>query len=283
VRSLGIDVGVRKGLDLVLLGENLVPEATHRRVELGDLSGLIRGLRPDVIAIDAPPRWATRGRSRLTEREIRRFGIQSFGTPPEPRARGNLFYEWMRRGFQVFRVAERAGYPRSGAGGGLGKSIEVFPHATTVVLADCLPPPGVTKRAWRTSVLKGAGVSVGELRSLDQVDAALAALTGLFALRGRATALGDPTEGVIVLPTRSLPVRAYRRCRSGRGPDRQARLPGTSPCACGDPDCTRLTAREFAPGHDAKRKSALWRAAREGHDAVEELRRRGWELPPEMR
>jgi hypothetical protein len=56
-----------------------------------------------------------------------------------------------------------------------------------------------------------------------------------------------------------------------------------SPCACGDPACDRLTSREFAPGHDARRKSMLWSLAREGQEAVDELRRRGWELPPEMR
>jgi hypothetical protein len=44
-----------------------------------------------------------------------------------------------------------------------------------------------------------------------------------------------------------------------------------------------MTFREFAPGHDAKRKSLLWSLAREGLDAADELRRRGWELPPEMR
>ena len=54
-------------------------------------------------------------------------------------------------------------------------------------------------------------------------------------------------------------------------------------CACDDPACHELTADEFAPGHDAKRKSMLWTRAREGRDATEELRRRGWELPPEMR
>jgi len=41
--------------------------------------------------------------------------------------------------------------------------------------------------------------------------------------------------------------------------------------------------REFAPGHDAKRKSALWKLARTGQDAIDELRRRRWELPPEIR
>jgi hypothetical protein len=56
-----------------------------------------------------------------------------------------------------------------------------------------------------------------------------------------------------------------------------------SRCACGDPGCTALTAGEFVRGHDAKRKSRLWARARLGEEAVEELRRRRWELPPEMR
>jgi hypothetical protein len=44
-----------------------------------------------------------------------------------------------------------------------------------------------------------------------------------------------------------------------------------------------MTNREFAPGHDAKRKSLLWEQARRGEEAIQELRRRGWELPPELR
>ena len=44
-----------------------------------------------------------------------------------------------------------------------------------------------------------------------------------------------------------------------------------------------MTSREFAPGHDAKRKSVLWDRARDGEVALEELRRRGWAIPPEMR
>jgi hypothetical protein len=54
-------------------------------------------------------------------------------------------------------------------------------------------------------------------------------------------------------------------------------------CGCGDPSCSALTAREFAPGHDAKRKSALWALARSGEVAIDELKRRRWTLPPEMR
>jgi hypothetical protein len=44
------------------------------------------------------------------------------------------------------------------------------------------------------------GVDCSSLRSVDAVDAALAALTGLLALDGRCEALGDETDGAIVIP-----------------------------------------------------------------------------------
>jgi predicted nuclease with RNAse H fold len=283
LRALGIDVGVRKGLDLVVLDDSPEVDATHRAVHLGDLRPLIEGSEADVVAIDSPPRWAGAGSSRRTEREIRLFGIQSYGTPRADQGEEHPFYEWMRVGFEVFRIAALAGFPRYRGGPAAGTAIEVFPHASVVVLAGCLPPRGPRKAAWRSSVLRANGVNVEGLRSLDQVDAALGALTGLRALTGRSCALGDPSEGVIVLPARSLPARPFRRCPETVAPKPQPRLPRMSPCACGDPECDRFTSREFAPGHDARRKSMLWRLARQGHDAVDEMRRRGWELPPEMR
>jgi predicted nuclease with RNAse H fold len=284
VRALGIDVGVRKGLDLVLLTDEAgEPAATYRSVPVDSLGPLMEEARPDVVAIDSPPGWASTGRSRGTEREIRVFGIQSYGTPNADRGDHHPFYEWMQVGFEVFRIAERAGFPRYRGGPAGGTAIEVFPHASAVVLAGCLPPRGSRKAAWRASVLRAAGVPVDGLRSPDLIDAALAALTGLRALAGRSCALGDPREGVIVLPARTMPARPYRRCAEPAVPRRQPHLPRMSPCACGDPSCERLTSREFAPGHDARRKSMLWALARQGHEAAEELRRRGWELPPEMR
>jgi predicted nuclease with RNAse H fold len=283
VRSLGIDVGVRKGLDLVVLDDDRRPRGAWRGVPLRRLESVIDEAEADVVAIDAPAGWAVRGRTRQTEREIRLFGIQSFGTPTERRARGNRFYEWVRRGMRAFRIAEQAGFPRYHGGSPRGTAVEVFPHATAVVLAGCLPPRGAPRVAWRSSVLVAHGVPTDGLRGADQVDAALSALTGLLALRRQRTALGDPVEGVIVLPVRTLPPRPYARCPATGSRDGQARLPGTTPCACGDPRCDRLTSREFALGHDAKRKALLWSRAREGRDAADELRRRGWELPPEMR
>ena len=88
---------------------------------------------------------------------------------------------------------------------------------------------------------------------------------------------------MIVVPAATLPAHPYRRATAPAKADEQPALPGMSACACGAPDCAAMTAREFAPGHDAKRKSMLWALARSGQDATDELRRRGWTIPPEMR
>ncbi|MFM7718687.1 MAG: DUF429 domain-containing protein [Actinomycetota bacterium] len=282
MRALGIDVGVRKGLDLVLLGDDRAVLETARHVPVEDLAKLVPDLEPDCVAIDAPPCWASNGRSRLTERELRWFGIQSFNTPSDPAMAEHPFYEWMTVGFAVFdAIAER--FPRWRGGRVLGHAIEVFPHASAVVLAGHLPAKGVATTAFRRSVLRERGVDPAPLRSADQVDAALAALTGLFALERRCSAPGDPREGQIVLPSISLPARPYRRAKAAAAADPQPTLPGMARCQCGDPDCRAMTSREFAPGHDAKRKSVLWARSREGLEAVEELRGRGWAMPPEMR
>jgi predicted RNase H-like nuclease len=280
VRALGIDVGVGKGLDLVVIDERRVPLRVEPRIDVGKLAALIREIEPDVIAIDSPPSWATTGGSRLTERQLLECNIHSFNTPAAANGRGHAFYAWMETGFRVFRVAEKAGFRRYGGGEPRGTAMEVFPHATATVLAGCLRPRNVGKRTWRARVLIAQGVPTGDLRSADLIDAGLCALTGLLALQGKHFAPGDPKEGVIVLPVVSLPAAPYR-AGTEQGPI--AESPLFRFCACGDPDCNELTRSEFAPGHDAKRKSMLWRLARDGRDATDELRRRGWALPPEVR
>ena len=185
----------------------------------------------------------------------------------------------MEVGFEVFAQAAAAGFPAYSAGSPRGKSLEVFPHATAVVLAGCLAPTGVRKHAWRAGVLRARGVRTDELGSPDRIDAALAALTGLYALEGKRFAPGDPREGVIVVPSASLPALPYRR-----GPALpSAAQPMFTYCACGDPACDRPVRGEFAPGHDAKRKALLWARARRGAEALDELKVRGWKAPPELR
>ena len=279
MRALGIDVGVSKGLDLVLMDERRVPLAIRTRLRPTDVGPLIDELRPDVVAIDSPPRWAATGRSRRTERELAACNIQSFNTPSEMHGRGNRFFSWMEVGLEVFRVANEHGFPTYGAGSPRGRAMEVFPHASAVVLAGNLPPQGTSKRVWRERVLHAHGVRTDELTSIDRIDAALAALTGLLALDGRRFAPGDPQEGVIMLPVNTLPAKPFRRA---------AQIPNVvaplfNYCACGEEACHALVRGEFAPGHDAKRKAMLWRQARAGQGSIEELEERGWKLPPEMR
>jgi predicted nuclease with RNAse H fold len=284
VRALGIDVGVGKGLDLVLMDERRVPLAALPRVSLEEVVGSIEELEPDVIAIDSPPTWARDGRSRLTERALAEFNIRTFATPARTRGKGNPFYGWMETGFRVFRAAARAGFPRYAAGDPRGTAMEVFPHASATVLRGFLRPRGIGKRAWREGVLVSQGVRTETLTSPDLIDAGLCALTGVLALQGKRFAPGDPKEGVIVLPVVTLPARAFVPFRQDTSTSQATEAaPLFRYCGCGEPGCQELTRAEFAPGHDAKRKSMLWRLARDGRDAAEELRRRGWELPPEVR
>ena len=281
MQALGIDVGVGKGLDLVVLDEGLRPMRVMSRVTIDRLGPLLDEVAVDVLAIDAPPAWAPHGRSRLTERLLAEMNLHAFNTPSAEHAGSNRFYAWMEAGFEVFAVAAARGYDRYRAGDPRHTAMEVFPHASAAVLAGCLPPKGAAKKTWRRRVLRAHGVATDQLTTQDRIDAALCALTGLLALSGKRFAPGDPKEGVIVLPAVALPARPYRAAPA------EARAETTVPlfraCACGDPTCYELTRGEFAPGHDAKRKSMLWTAARNGQESIEELRERGWMLPPEVR
>ncbi|HSL11951.1 MAG TPA: DUF429 domain-containing protein [Actinomycetota bacterium] len=278
MRALGIDVGVGKGLDLVLVDERRVPFPVVSGAGLDDVARLVTELRPDAIGVDSPPSWAADGRSRLTENELARLNIHAFRTPSEAHAAGAQF-DWMRAGMAVFACTAELGYPLFNGGTVRKRTLEVFPHASAVVLAGCLPPKGMRKRVWRERVLRLQGVRTDDLTTIDRLDAALAALTALRALEGHHTHLGDVKEGVIVVPARAL-APTYR---PGEVDEPGSQL--FAWCACGDAACDRMVraGREFAPGHDAKRKSRLWRAVRDGDDARRELARRGWEGPPEMR
>jgi predicted nuclease with RNAse H fold len=209
VRSLGIDVGLRSH-DAVLLDDRALVDAPVRFSEPGRLDELIDAWRPDVVAIDSPPSFAPNGTSRAAERLLHRRGIRIFPCPCAERAEGNAFFDWMRAGFDLFATAAKAGF-----GIGLdasavhGRAVEVYPHGSAVILRGARPAPGTLrsargKRAWRAQVLTDNGVSVGERATVHQVDAMLAALTGVRALEGVASAVGRPEEGVIVVPVRAL-------------------------------------------------------------------------------
>jgi predicted nuclease with RNAse H fold len=285
LRALGIDVSENRGLDLVLLddAQRQQPLLRHHG-QPDDLTATLAEWKPDVVAIDSPPAWGTLGASRACERDLKRLGIQAFYTPGANRS-GHPFYRWMAVGIEAHAVCGRSGFPRYESGSVQGRALEVFPHATAVTLAGCLPKASRTRRDkldFRVPVLAAHGIEARAWRSLDCVDAALAALTGLLALQGRFSALGEPADGVIVVPVSPLPAAPYRVCAPADAPEPQLSLPGESPCQC-DPRCTERTSHRFAPGHDAKLKSRLWRQVREGEEALMLLKQLGWERPAKLR
>jgi predicted nuclease with RNAse H fold len=208
MRALGVDVGLAKGLDLVLLDERRRVCELARRLPHARFRETVLEWTPDVVAIDSPPRWASPEAVRETERLVRRLGIQLYVTPAEARRSPKGFHDWMIAGMDAFRAIEDR-YPLFDGGAARNAALEVFPHAAAVVLARCLRPKLRPKHEWRREVLAAEGVGLTRLLSPDLVDAALAALTGLYALEGRACWLGRPAEGMIVLPCRAdeLPVR----------------------------------------------------------------------------
>src|SRR5207248_78114 len=135
----------------------------------------------DAVAIDSPPAWAPPDRRRLTETAIWRLGLQLFPTPSEASRSLKGADAWMETGMAAFGAVAELGFPLFGGASFLSTAFEVFPHAAAVVLAGCLPPVGVdlrhpgAKAAWRASVLARAELDISALKSLDQVDAALAA------------------------------------------------------------------------------------------------------------
>lgn len=285
ITSMGIDLAIARGLDLVVLDDSLRVVFGPATVHLVDLPDLIRLTEPDVIAIDSPPTWGVSGKSRPIERQLQALGISIFPVPAAEFARD--LHRWMETGFEVFKVARDHGHPLHTGGASFAPSaIEVFPHASAVVLRGSLAPVGVAKYVWRRSVLEAAGVNCSEMRTADHVDAALAALTGLRFLRGDFSVVGTPGEAVLVLPIGTMPITRYVRDheapigpRSGqRAPRRRSLDEPTHACGCG---CGAPARRRYLPGHDAKHRSRLLAEMRAGsRPAADELQRLGWDRTP---
>jgi hypothetical protein len=124
------------------------------------------------------------------------------------------------------------------------------------------------------------------------VDAALGALTGIRALEGEYTAIGEAEDGLLLLPVRTLPGRLQRDERAlvvrstarepvapaegGLTGDAAVVISAPGECHCGCGEATGARAR-FRPGHDGRYKGQLIRATRRGDDeARRELERLGW-------
>jgi hypothetical protein len=267
---MGVDVSVTHGLDLVVLDESGGLVQSRAMQTLQELESALREVRPDIVAIDSPPGWISAGRSRPLERELARLGISMYATPQDPG--DHALYQWMKVGFEAFAVADRCGYPLyRGDTAVEGRAVEVFPHASAVTLRGRLPGRGVPKLTWRRAALQQAGVEHDPLHTIDQLDAALAALTGIRCLQHQSCVVGVRGESVLALPVPTLPTGRYERDPAGEAavvnglPATAARAYGEVPsrsapgvtgrlCECG---CGAVVRRRYLPGHDAKHRSAM--------------------------
>jgi hypothetical protein len=288
-RVLGVDVSLGRGHDVALL-DGPVVQRTWSRLGADGVAALLTELKPEGIGIDSPPgpglellrdpaegarlpvppRPGTHLSRRIAEYELSRRGIGSHQTP---RDEGRLF-SWMTAGFEVFAAAREAGYETFlGEGPLIGRAFEVFPYASYVALAGCLSPGRRHRLAWRRRVLEDASLrALPADATIDTLDAVCAAFTTGRTVDWEGSWVGDPREGVIVLPVALLQER-YRRCAApdGRTDPTEPEAPGLCECGCGAP-----VRRRFLPGHDAILKSRLLREARAGDAAKRALRRLGW-------
>src|SRR5688500_13595517 len=202
---IGIDVGAAtKGYHAIALRE----KGRLDKFRSGDSREVARwcgeqGAR--VVAVDAPCRWRNEGAAaRAAERELASARISCFATPTEKKARGHAFYTWMLAGAELYTALADyplyCGAPRQGR-----VCIETFPQAIACALAGEIVSARA-KRAIRSALLQRAGLDPADLCSIDEVDAALCALTAAAFAAGRFKAYGDLSGGFIIVTSDPLPL-----------------------------------------------------------------------------
>jgi predicted nuclease with RNAse H fold len=214
---VGVDVAARRPCTAVALRGGRSARVQDW-LETDDRAALVDWVvraAPQVVAIDAPQGWKRRsgsaaGRSRVCDHELLRRGLGVYRVPAKAEVDDGTarLPDWMALGFDLFRALRRCGFesPPDGAiPGSFGQPsavIEVYPYAAFVTLLGRRPPAKTGRQglATRVRVLRQAGVEWDDYFDHDSLDALAAALTGWRYLQGRASALGDPREGLLWLP-----------------------------------------------------------------------------------
>ena len=184
------------------------------------------GPRRDLLAAGAPLR-AELGlpdgryeRMRVCDALLFRRGLPLYPVPAVDQALSR-WESWMDSGFALFAALEPLGLfrpaPQPGAmgpvGGGamrFGRLCETYPDAVFCSLLGHRPSPKRTPWGLQQRIaalrLRGVADDDGGLwhRTLDELDACAAAYTAYALSEGFGSWVGDPGEGVIVLPVPEL-------------------------------------------------------------------------------
>ena len=171
-----------------------------------ELMMLVDDLRPDLVAIGAPLnlpsgfccldqscdcRFSVPDRKgRLLELELAKMGISCFYTN-----KGSIIRELIYRGILLSQNLRDAGY----------NVIEVYPHATKMLLfGDKVPPKNSAVSVsymigHLTPLVSGMEKHADDL-DRNSCDAIINAYTGQLHAQSNTDVLGDPEEGILVLP-----------------------------------------------------------------------------------
>jgi predicted nuclease with RNAse H fold len=135
--------------------------------------------RPDVVAIDAPLSFPKRGNLRRAELSLIKRGLRVF--PPIFGGMKNL----TERGMHLAKKLRASKI----------KVIEIHPRTSGLLIFK------THDRAGWISRLRRRGFNFAGGKSIHELDAVMAAVTGQFYLEGRTEKVGEEKEGIIIIPS----------------------------------------------------------------------------------
>jgi predicted nuclease with RNAse H fold len=195
---LGIDLaGVEtRNSGICILDENLKAKV----LTLGsddDIIYYIIKIKPDIIAIDAPLSLPfgrcclkdtcscrNRGHLRQCDRELLKMKIKFFPVTLGP------MRKLTERGMKLKKIIEEKGF----------KIIEVYPGGAQDMLKIPRKQKGIDEL--RKGLMKIGVKGISKMVSHDELDAITSALVGKMYIEGDYLALGNPEEGLIIMPKR---------------------------------------------------------------------------------
>ena len=174
--------------------------------EDNELIKVVDNINPDVVAIGAPLNLPSgfccldqscechfsepNRKGRLLELELAKMGISCFYTN-----KGSIIRELIYRGIQLSQMLRDAGH----------NVIEVYPHASKMLLfGDKVPPKNSAVSisymiGHLTPLVSGMEDHANDL-DRNRCDSIINAYTGQLHAQSNTDILGDPNEGVLVLP-----------------------------------------------------------------------------------
>ena len=204
------------GIDLRASSKNpsaiAILDSQSNLVELGsfheddELTRLVAEIQPDLIAIGAPLNLPSGfccldqscechfsvpdRKGRLLELELAKMGISCFYTN-----KGSIIRDLIYRGIRLSDGLRTKGY----------NVIEVYPHATKMLLFGEKVPPksssaSVTYMIEHLALLISGMEDHADDLNRNTCDAIINAYTGQLHAQSNTDTLGDPDEGILVLP-----------------------------------------------------------------------------------